>query len=99
MGDHVRHWTIVCSLHWYYRAAHLAKVVGQMRDLGPPVLRGFFDVDFGAVLLSEGTHRIRAAHHLGLAPVIRVVPWWRSKVSLERARYAVVEGSCSSGWK
>ena len=78
----------VCTLHWYYREEHLAMVRDQMRLLGPPVLRGFLDQGSGAIMLAEGTHRIRAAHSLGLVPVVRSVPWWRGQRSLERARYA-----------
>ena len=78
----------VCTLHWYFSDRHLLDVIEQMRLLGPPELRGFYDPGAG-VLLKEGTHRIRAAHHLGITPVIRLVPWWRSRKSLARARYAL----------
>lgn len=80
---------IVCPLHHYYRPEHVDEVAAMMRLLGPPVLRGHVDRETGAVLLREGTHRIRAAHRLGLAPVIVPIRWWRSPASLERARYAV----------
>jgi hypothetical protein len=78
----------VCTLHWYYRDGHLAMVRELMGHMGPPVLRGFLDRTSGAIMLAEGTHRIRAAHSLGMVPVIRSVPWWRGRRSLERARYA-----------
>lgn len=78
----------VCTLHWYFSEGHLLEVVQEMRRRGPPELRGFHDPGAG-VLLKEGTHRIRAAGVLGLTPVIRLVPWWRSRESLQRARYAL----------
>lgn len=56
---------IVCTLHWYFRQIHLESVADRMRVLGPPVLRGFHDEAFGAVMLFEGTHRILAAHQGG----------------------------------
>lgn len=39
----------------------------------------------------EGTHRLRAAWILGLAPVLVRVAWWRSAAALERARFAAIE--------
>ena len=62
---------IVCTLHWYFRQIHLESVADRMRVLGPPVLRGFHDEAFGAVMLFEGTRRILAAYHLGLTPANR----------------------------
>lgn len=59
-----------------------------MELLGPPRLRGYLDPESGAFLLREGTHRINAAHLLGLAPGLVRVPWWRSKKSLASARVA-----------
>lgn len=79
---------IVCSLHAHFDEAHLADVIEQMRVLGPPVLRGYHDAESGAWLMREGTHRLRAALHLGLAPALRPISWWRSRASLERARHA-----------
>lgn len=79
---------IVTPLHRYYFEGHLAYVISQMRELGPPTLRGYFDDVSGAWLLREGTHRIRAAHSLGLTPELVPILWWRSRTSLSRARYA-----------
>ena len=33
---------------------------------------------------------VRAALALNVAPVMVPIPWWRSKASLERARYAAM---------
>lgn len=80
--------TIVCPLHHYYRPDHLETVVDRMRALGPPTLRGYRDPETGAWLMREGTHRLRAALRLGLAPRLLPIPWWRTRASLERARWA-----------
>lgn len=40
--------------------------------------------------MKEGTHRLRAAKALGIAPTLVHVPWWRTKAALERARYGTV---------
>ena len=77
---------LVCPLHWYYRVDHVDDVAGLMANLGPPALRGH--VVGNLVLLAEGTHRIRAAHRLRLTPIIRAVPWWRSRQALVNARFA-----------
>lgn len=61
---------IVCPLHWYYSADHLAEVQDEMAVRGPPRLRGYMDDEAGVFLLREGTHRIRsrvAARTRGLA--------------------------------
>lgn len=79
---------IVCPLHWYYNAAHLANVTDEMQRRGPPTLRGYFDERSGVFLLREGTHRIRAAHSLGLAPVLMPIRWWRAQSRLLSARMA-----------
>lgn len=81
---------VVCPLHWYFRPDHLAEVEAEMVRRGPPTLRGHLDVATGAFLLREGTHRIRAAHRLGLVPTLVAVPWWRPRQRLENARRAAV---------
>jgi hypothetical protein len=77
---------VVNPLHHYYRPAHLDHVIGEMRRLGPPVLRAHFDGEIWHA--REGTHRLRAAKALGLIPVLRAVPWPKSRASLERARFS-----------
>lgn len=79
---------IVCPLHWYFSADHLAEVEAEMVHRGPPRLRGHFDEEAGVFLLREGTHRIRAAHNLGLVPTLVSGPWWRSRQALVNARVA-----------
>lgn len=79
---------IVNPLHWYYRPAHLEHVIAEMRRLGPPRLRAHFDGEVWHA--QEGTHRLRAAKALGVAPVLIPVPWRRTRASLERARYAAI---------
>lgn len=81
---------IICPLHWYFSPSHLAEVEAEMLSRGPPRLRGYMD-GAGLVLLSEGTHRIRAAHRLGLVPVVVTVPWWRARSRLVNARFAAQE--------
>ena len=79
---------IVCPLHWYYSPTHLAEVEAEMVRRGPPRLRGYLDAESGVFLLREGTHRIRAAHRIGLAPVLVPIPWWRARSRLVSARIA-----------
>lgn len=82
---------IVCPLHEYFRPAHLEHVIREMRSRGAPVLRGTLDPVSGAWLMREGTHRLRAAKVLGIAPVLVFVPWRKTRAALERARFAAVQ--------
>lgn len=80
---------VVTPLHAYYRPAHLEHVIAEMRRRGAPRIRAHFD---GATWFArEGTHRLRAAKALGLAPILVPVRWWRSRAALERAQFAAVE--------
>lgn len=78
----------VNPLHGYFRPAHLEHVVREMKRLGPPVLRGYFDAEWNTWHAREGTHRLRAALRLGLTPVFAPVKWGKTKAALERARVA-----------
>lgn len=78
---------VINPLHAYYSEDHLQHVIGQMVLRGPPIIRAFFDGE--AWHAYEGTHRLRAAKALGIAPTISPIPWWRSPASLTRARYAL----------
>lgn len=79
---------LVNPLHWYHRPAHLERVIAEMRRRGAPVIRASWDDAAGVWHAHEGTHRLRAAAHLGLAPVLVPVPWRRSNAGRVRARYA-----------
>lgn len=83
--------TVVAPLHRYYSPPHLMEVVRAMRTLGPPRLRAFLDEHTGAWLAAEGTHRLRAARLLGVAPVLVPIRWWRTRAALARARFAAIE--------
>lgn len=77
---------LVNPLHAHYRRTHLEHVIGEMKQRGPPVLRAYYDGEVWHA--REGTHRLRAAMALGLAPILKPVAWWRGRASLERARFA-----------
>jgi len=77
---------LVTPLHHHYREDHLRHVIAEMLRRGPPVIRAHFSD--GVWFAREGTHRLRAASALGIAPILRPIPWWRSAASLERARFA-----------
>lgn len=79
---------VVTPLHAYFSQAHLVEVTEKMRVLGAPRIRAYFDSVSGAWFSFEGTHRLRAAVHLGVAPVMVQAPWTRGGKALERARYA-----------
>ena len=63
---------IVYAKHLPYSDDHLARVIADMRRLGAPSLRC---VRYrGHVIAIEGSHRLAAAHHLGLVPLLRLLP-------------------------
>lgn len=82
---------IVAPLHRHFSQEHLVEVIGEMRRLGPPVLRAHRDAVTGMWFEREGTHRLRAAHSLELTPILVPVQWWRTRAALERARWAALE--------
>ena len=84
---------IVCPLHAHYSSAHLERVAAEMRRLGAPAIRAHYDAAYGVWLAQEGTHRLRAALLLGLAPVMIPVQWPRSRRALERARFAAIRNA------
>lgn len=83
--------TIVTPPHKYFSVTHLAEVIADMGRLGAPRIRAYLDGDSGCWMAREGTHRLRAAGAMGLAPIMISVPWWRSARALERARWASAE--------
>lgn len=74
--------------HGYHRPEHLEHVIAVMRTRGAPVLRASWDEAGGVWHAHEGTHRLRAAKALGLAPVLVPVPWRRGAAGKVRARFA-----------
>ncbi len=79
---------LVNPLHAHFRQAHLEHVIAEMRVRGAPRLRAYFDGEVWHA--SEGTHRLRAAKFLGLAPVMVRRPWPKTSAALERARFAAI---------
>lgn len=65
----------IALIHTEYRASHLDKVVEQMKELGPPVIRAVWCEDRGFWAALEGCHRTRAADMLGLTPTIKPIEY------------------------
>lgn len=82
---------VVAPLHRHFTPRHLDHVAAEMRQLGAPRIRGHFDEPSGCWLASEGTHRLRVAFALGIAPIMVGIGWWRSLAALGRARSAAIE--------
>lgn len=83
----------VCPLHHYYRPAHLTHVIAEMQRRGAPRIKATWDHVSDTWYAHEGTHRLRAAKTLGLAPVIRPVPWRKTKAAMGRARIAALRNA------
>jgi len=52
---------------------HLAEVTDEMQSLGAPVIRAFWSEAYGAFVAVEGSHRVVAAHRLGLIPEVEEI--------------------------
>jgi hypothetical protein len=60
----------IFAKHEPYTDGHLGKVTAEMQEMGAPTIKVVeWRGDFYAV---EGSHRLAAAHHLGLVPVLVV---------------------------
>ena len=58
----------LCQKH--YDMDHLKMVMRQMEKMGAPTIRCVFMPCYHHWAALEGTHRLRAAHILGLTPII-----------------------------
>lgn len=54
---------------------HLAEVTESMMEQGAPTIHAIWDPCYDAWVALEGTHRIAAAHKLGLTPEIDEVEY------------------------
>jgi hypothetical protein len=63
--------TTILAKHLPYADGHLSVVLDTMEHAGPPTIRA---VRYGSDIIAlEGSHRVAAAHALGLAPKIVVL--------------------------
>jgi len=61
---------IISLLHNHYSPEHLEEVKAEMIKRGAPRIRAIWSEINGEWMAVEGCHRIRAAHALGLTPII-----------------------------
>jgi hypothetical protein len=64
----------IVLMHKHFDEQHLAKVMGEMRTLGAPVIRAVH-LEGNLWVALEGCHRLRAAEKLGLVPVLEEVEY------------------------
>lgn len=63
--------TVIFAKHAPYGDGHLGDVMDTMRHAGPPTIRCVW---YGSRLLAlEGSHRLHAAHCMGLVPRVVVL--------------------------
>lgn len=65
----------IILLHSHFDQDHLAKVTAEMEVLGAPTIKAVWSECYGAWCALEGCHRIRAAHALGIIPVIEEIEY------------------------
>jgi len=63
----------IVLLHKHFSEKHLIAVKNEMQLLGPPIIQAIWSECYGMWIATEGCHRIRAAHQLGLIPKIEDV--------------------------
>ena len=61
---------IIALLHDHFDASHLVDVTAEMQTRGAPEIRAVWLEGHAVWAAIEGCHRLRAAHALGLRPVI-----------------------------
>ena len=64
---------IIILPHAHFDADHLETVTTEMQALGAPTIKAIDCGDHYVAL--EGAHRIRAAHALGLTPIIEAIEY------------------------
>lgn len=62
--------TTIALYHKHYNQKHLDEVKAEMLKLGTPEIRAIWSEVYGVWMAVEGCHRLRAAHELGLTPII-----------------------------
>ena len=61
--------------HNHYDDEHLTAVTSEMATLGAPTIKAIYLDCYGAWMALEGCHRLRAAHALGITPIIDEQEW------------------------
>ena len=65
----------IALVHSHFDQAHLDTVIAEMQTLGAPTIKAVWMECYGHFAALEGCHRIRAAAHLGLTPIIDEVDY------------------------
>ena len=65
----------IVLLHKEYDKKHLDEVIANMKKMGAPTIKAYYDEAEGIYFATEGCHRIRAAKKLGIMPVIDIIDW------------------------
>lgn len=63
----------------------LAAVKGEMEKLGAPTVKAVWMDSYQMYFALEGTHRLTAAHELGLIPEIQEIEWSEEATTSEVA--------------
>lgn len=88
--------TRIALLHSHYSADHLAAVTSEMVRLGAPKIKAVWLECHVMWAALEGCHRLRAAHALGLDPVIEEVEYSDSAINEDGLTVSAV---CDDAWQ
>lgn len=73
----------IALLHKHYDSSKLEAVKMEMQTLGAPVIKAVWMECWNMWVALEGCHRLRAAHELGLEPVIDEVEYSDDTITLD----------------
>ena len=61
----------IALYHKHYDKQHLEKVKTEMQKRGAPTIRCIWSPAYNLWMAVEGCHRLRAAHDLGITPIVK----------------------------
>jgi hypothetical protein len=88
----------VALLHRHYNEGHLASVTEEMRTLGVPTIKAVWMETWQMWVAMEGCHRLRAAHALGLTPVIEELDYSDEMISMDDGDHVSVSAICDDAY-
>ena len=88
----------VALLHRHYNEGHLASVTEEMRTLGVPTIKAVWMETWQMWVAMEACHRLRAAHALGLVPVIEEMDYSDEMIVMDDGDQVVVSAICDDAY-
>jgi hypothetical protein len=88
----------IAILHRHYDEQHLQHVTEQMQTLGAPTIKAVWMETWQMWVAMEGCHRLRAAHALGLTPVIEEIDYSDEMISMDDGDQVSISAICDDAY-